>query len=100
MFDSFEEISSIPDIIKTVDCIVHTYKNNQITVSLVFNIEAYLPLFYFSSHLNQNIMNKIQNGTAVAACDVSVKDGKMGAYWVIMNMEKQILIEKELYSKS
>ena len=29
-----------------------------------------------------------------------LKNSKMGAYWVIMNVKKQILMEKELYSKS
>ena len=80
MFDSFEEISSIPNTIKTVDCIIHTYKNNQITVSSVFNIKAYPLSIYRLPHLNQNIMNEIQNRTAIAACDVSVKDNKIGAY--------------------
>ena len=45
-------------------------------------------------------MNKIQNGIAITACDASVKDSKMGDYQVIINIQKQILMEKELFSKS
>ena len=52
VFDSFEEISSIPNTIKIVDCIAYTYKNNQITVSSVFNIKVYLLSIYLPPYFN------------------------------------------------
>ena len=42
----------------------------------------------------------INNNKLQAACDASTKNGQMRAYWVIINIEtKEIVIEKELYSK-
>ena len=42
----------------------------------------------------------INNDKLQVACDVSIKNGQIGAYWAIINIEtKEIIMEKELYSK-
>ena len=78
--DTFDEISNIPNIIRIFNCIAHTHKNNQITVLSIFKIEAYPLTIQRPPHLNQNILSEIQNGKVVAACNTSVKNGKIGVY--------------------
>ena len=48
---------------------------------------------------NQEIEELIRDNKVMAACDASVKDGQMGAYWMIMTIDKRILMERELFSK-
>ena len=62
------------------DCIAHIYWNNQISVVSVFKVEAFPPSLQLPPHLNSSILNKIQNGTAFATCDTSIKNDKMGVY--------------------
>ena len=45
-------------------------------------------------------MNDILNIKVYATCDESVKNSTMGIYWVIMNTNKEVLIEKEMFSKN
>ena len=46
------------------------------------------------------MIKAINNDKLQAACNASIKNGRMGAYWIIINTEtKQIVMEKQLYSK-
>ena len=65
--------------------IAYQHCNNKISVISIFNVKAYPQTIHLPPHLNRNLLNEIQNGTAFATCDTSVKNGKMEAYWVLMN---------------
>ena len=41
----------------------------------------------------------LRKGEAIAACDASVKDEKMGAYWVIMTRKNEKLLSHEMHAK-
>ena len=50
--------------------------------------------------LNNQIKQCIINNKALVACDASVKNSQIGVYWVLMDIStKQVLMEKELFSK-
>ena len=48
---------------------------------------------------NEIIVKSIEEGNAVAATDASVKDGKMGGCWIIVNKENRDLLSNELHHK-
>ena len=48
---------------------------------------------------DENMTRDIQEGNAVAATDVSVKDGRMGGRWIISNRRRSGEISGELYHK-
>ena len=41
----------------------------------------------------------LRKGEVIAACDASVKDGVMGAYWVIMTRKNKTLLSHEMHAK-
>ena len=64
-----------------------------------FDLEI-IPLRVILSLLfNTEIERLIRDNKAIVVYDASVKDRRIGGYWILMTMEKRILIEKELFSK-
>ena len=49
---------------------------------------------------NQEITDLVRERKAYELYDMLVKEGRMGGYWMLMTLDKRILIEKELYSKN
>ena len=49
---------------------------------------------------NAEIEELIRNEKIIVACDALVKNGVMGVYWMIIILDKQLVAEKELYSKN
>ena len=72
--------------------------NNQIIIISTFEIEATPPNEYLASTFNEQIKIALQEGKVIAEYNASVKNNMMG-YWVIIDMDKNILIEKELFAK-
>ena len=48
---------------------------------------------------NEEMQESLRKGEVIAVCDASVKDGVMGAYWVIMTRKNQTLLSHEMYAK-
>ena len=48
---------------------------------------------------NDEMQHLLRKGEIIAACDASVKDGAMGAYWVIITRKNETLMSHEMHSK-
>ena len=47
----------------------------------------------------EEIQESLRKGEVIAACDASVKDGIMGAYWVIMTRKNEKLLSHKMHAK-
>ena len=48
----------------------------------------------------EEIQESLRKGEVIAACDASVKDGIMGAYWVIMTRKNEKLLSHKCMQKT
>ena len=51
--------------------------------------------FPFNDEMQQSLIK----GEVIAAYDASVKDGVMGAYWVVMTRKNETLVSHEMHAK-
>ena len=49
---------------------------------------------------NSELTILIKNNNAMVVCDVSVKNRRMGGYWIIVIRDRWVLMEKEIYLKN
>ena len=48
---------------------------------------------------NNTVIQIIEKGEAIAACDASIKSNQYGGYWIITNKERVSEIDQNLYDK-
>ena len=79
-----------------IDSIGRVYENqNMITMISMFNIEATRLRVMRKPFFLADIVELFQRNQLVAGCDVLVKNGVMGAVWIVMTRRKRVVIERK-----
>ena len=78
-------MNQLDEQVEMFNAIIRQYRYNHIIVIYKFTIEATSQRIILPPLLNNQIKQCIINNIALAACDASVKNGRIGAYWVLVD---------------